>query len=91
NNNNSHGVNGSHSIEMAKTCILRDVQQTKALFSQGQQAEKPPARAVRRSKLPNTPSNSTRTPAPVIVTVVKTPAPTTPTKKPSPLASRPPL
>ncbi|CAN0238277.1 unnamed protein product, partial [Ectocarpus sp. 12 AP-2014] len=75
----------------AKTCILRDVQQTQALFSQGQQAEKSPARAVRRSKLPNTPSNSTRTPTPVIVKVVKTPAPTTPTKKPSPLASRPPL
>ncbi|CAM9186608.1 unnamed protein product, partial [Ectocarpus sp. 13 AM-2016] len=75
----------------AKTCILRDVQQTQALFSQGQQAKKSPARAVRRSKLPNTPSNSTRTPAPVIVKVVKTPAPTTATKKPSPLASRPPL
>ncbi|CAM9319096.1 unnamed protein product, partial [Ectocarpus sp. 12 AP-2014] len=72
----------------AKSRILRDVQQTKALFSQGQQAEKSPARAVRRSKFPNTPSNSTRAPTPVVVKVVKTPAPTTPTKKPSPLAFR---
>ncbi|CAB1100011.1 unnamed protein product [Ectocarpus sp. CCAP 1310/34] len=74
----------------AKSCIMRDVQQTQALFSQGQHAEKSPARAVRRSKLPDTASNSTRTPAPVLMKVVKTPAPTTPTKKPSPLASRPP-
>ncbi|CAN0519835.1 unnamed protein product, partial [Ectocarpus sp. 8 AP-2014] len=68
---------------------MRDFQQTQALFSQGQRAKKSPARAVRRSKLPNTPSNSTRTPAPVVVRAVKTPAPTTPTKKPSPLASSP--
>ncbi|CAN0113856.1 unnamed protein product [Ectocarpus sp. 6 AP-2014] len=66
---------------------MRGVQQTQALFSQGQQARKSPAPAVRRSELPNTPSSSTRTPAPVIVRAVKTPAPTTSTKKPSPLAS----
>ncbi|CBJ30533.1 hypothetical protein Esi_0199_0011 [Ectocarpus siliculosus] len=74
---------------MAKSCIMRDVQQTQALFSQGRQARKPPAPAVERSKLPYTPSSSTRTPAPVVVRAVKTPAPTIPTKKPSPLASGP--
>ncbi|CBJ31624.1 hypothetical protein Esi_0269_0014 [Ectocarpus siliculosus] len=73
----------------AKSCIVLDVQQTQALFSQGREARKLPAPAVERSKLPYTPSSSTRTPAPVVVRAVKTPAPTIPTKKPSPLAPSP--
>ncbi|CAM9138262.1 unnamed protein product, partial [Ectocarpus sp. 4 AP-2014] len=73
----------------AKFCIVRDVEQTQALFSQGRQARKSPAPAVQQSKLLNIPSNSTQTRTPVIVRAVKTPAPTASTKKPSLLASSP--
>ncbi|CAN0370593.1 unnamed protein product, partial [Ectocarpus fasciculatus] len=74
----------------AKLYIMRDIQQVQAWYLQGLKAKTSETTAARRSTLPTTPSKSPQTPAPVVVKAVKTPAPTTPTKKPSPLPSKPP-